>query len=213
MKALIFDTETTGKADFKADPIAPQQPKLVQLGALLVDLSTGRELGSCDLIVYPSSWEIPQEVALIHGVTQQMAEEVGLDLDHVINVFNGMVAPADIIVCHNTAFDTIIMRRAQAMVDLALKRNDIVDPFEGKPIICTMKAATPVVQKRSKRPLHNEDYKWPKLVECMKFFFDEELEGAHNAIVDCRATARVLIELVGRGAIVLPSQLPAAEAA
>lgn len=206
MKALIFDTETTGKADFKADPIAPQQPKLVQLGALLIDLNSGRELASCDLIVYPSSWEIPQEVALIHGISQQMAEEAGLDLDVVVNVFNGLVAAADMVVCHNTAFDTIIMRRAVAMVDLALDGEVGADPFAGKDIICTMKASTPIVKKRSKRPQHNEDYKWPKLAECMKFFFDEELEGAHNAIIDCRATARVLQELVKQGAIVLPSR-------
>ncbi|MBS3648730.1 3'-5' exonuclease [Pseudaminobacter sp. 19-2017] len=209
MKALIFDTETTGKADFKADPIAPQQPKLVQLGALLIDLNTGRELGSADLIVFPSSWDIPQEVALIHGVTQQIAEEVGLDLDHVINVFLGMVNAADMIVCHNTAFDTIVMRRAVAMVQLALEGAVGDDPFGDKSIVCTMKAATPIVKKKGKRPLHNEDYKWPKLAECMKFFFDEELEGAHNAIIDCRATARVLMKLVEQGAIALPSPAPA----
>lgn len=213
MKALIFDTETTGKADFKAPAIAPQQPKLVQLGALLIDLETGRELGSCDLIVYPSSWEIPQEVALIHGVTQQIAEDVGLDLDHVTNVFESMVRAADVVVCHNTAFDTIVMRRAVAMAQIANSGEVGDDPFEGKSIVCTMKASTEVVKKKGKRPLHDKDYKWPKLAECMKFFFDEELEGAHNAIVDCRATARILMELVERGAIVLPNSPLPAEAA
>ena len=34
---LFFDTETTGKADFKSSPDAAHQPRLVQFAALLMD--------------------------------------------------------------------------------------------------------------------------------------------------------------------------------
>jgi DNA polymerase-3 subunit epsilon len=202
MKVLIFDTETTGKANFGKPSVDPVQPKLVQLGAMLVDLESGREYQTADLIVYPSSWEIPQEAALIHGITQQTAKDVGVNLDTAVNIFLDMMISADLVVAHNIAFDQLIMERACAMVDLAMGR-EVENPFAGKTMFCTMKAATPIVKKRSKRPQSNEDYKWPKLVECMEFFFKEGLDGAHNAIVDCKACHRILVEMINRGDITL----------
>jgi DNA polymerase-3 subunit epsilon len=41
--------------------------------------------------------------------------------------------------------------------------------------------------------------KAPTLAECVRFLFDEELEGAHSAMVDCLACARVYRELINRG--------------
>lgn len=203
MKALIFDTETTGLVKFKTSHVSPEQPNLVQLGALLVDLNSGRELAGVDLIVYPSSWEIPQEAALVHGVSQRIAEEVGVNLDTAVNVFRDLVEAADVVVAHNIAFDEVVMERADAMVSLAFGE-EVTDPFQGVPKFCTMKACTPIVKKKSRRPQHAEDYKWPKLSECIEFFFQEELEDAHQAIVDCRATARLLGHLVQEGLVELP---------
>lgn len=204
MLALIFDTETNGKAAFNQPSIDPVQPDLVQLGALLVDLDTGSEYGTMDVIVYPSSWTISQEVAMIHGISQGLAERVGINLDSAINGFLDMVSVADLIVAHNIAFDKLVIERACARVDLAFGREVGVSPFEDKQLFCTMKAATDIVKKKGKRPMHEHDYKWPKLVECMEFFFNEGLAGAHNAIIDCRACARVLVELINRNDGVLP---------
>lgn len=195
MLALVFDTETTGKANFGKPGVDPCQPQLVQLGCLLVDLDTGKEYAAVDLIVFPSSWDIPQEAALIHGVTKQTASRVGVNLDTAVNTFLDLVDVADVVVAHNIAFDKLIMERAVAMVNLA-KGEEVVDPFAGKTMFCTMKAATPIVKKRGRKPLSNEDYKWPKLSECVKHFFAEELENAHSAIVDCRAAARILVTMV-----------------
>lgn len=36
----------------------------------------------------------------------------------------------------------------------------------------------------------------PKLEECIRHFFDEALEGAHDALVDVRACARVHRHLI-----------------
>lgn len=198
MLALIFDTETTGFVKFKEPSVSTAQPSLVQLGMLLVDLESGKEHAAIDLIVYPSSWQVPQEAALVHGISQGIAERVGVNLDTAVNIFLDLVDVADIVVAHNIAFDKVVMERAVAMVNLA-NNEEVIDPFAGKELFCTMKTATPIVKKKSKRPLHAEDYKWPKLAECIQFFFNEELENAHSAIVDCRAAARVLIELVNLG--------------
>lgn len=205
MLALVFDTETTGFVQFKEPGVSPKQPNLVQLGILLVDLTTGREYAGLDLIVYPSSWEVPQEAALVHGVSTQVARKVGVNLDTAVNAFLDLIEVADIIVAHNTAFDKLVMERAVAMVNLA-NGEEVIDPFAGKPLFCTMKAATPIVKKKGRKPLHDKDYKWPKLSECIQFFFQEELENAHSAIVDCRACARILIEMVNKELITLPTE-------
>lgn len=205
MLCLVFDTETSGKAAFKEPSVSPLQPNLVQLGCLLVDLDSGKELAALDLIVFPSSWDIPQEAALIHGVSTGLAKKVGVNLDTAVNTFLDLVDVCDVVVAHNIAFDKIIMERATAMVNLA-QGEEVIDPFAGKPLFCTMRAATPIVKKKSRRPLHDEDYKWPKLSECVEFFFNEELENAHSAIVDCRACARILVKMVENGQISLPTE-------
>jgi len=51
--ALAFDTETTGLPLFKEPSEHPDQPHIVQLAAVLVDLDTRRELASMDVIVKP----------------------------------------------------------------------------------------------------------------------------------------------------------------
>lgn len=200
---LIFDTETTGLAAFKDHHTAPTQPNLAQLGCVLIDTETGKERASLDLIVYPSSWEIPQPAALVHGISTGLAKRVGVNLDSAVNVFLDLVDVADVVVAHNIAFDKIVMRRAVKMVADAVG-DDYVDPFADKALFCTMRATTPIVKKRGKKPLHNADYKWPKLIECIKFFFDEELIDAHSAMADCRATARMLIHLLNEGLVELP---------
>jgi DNA polymerase-3 subunit epsilon len=76
--ALIFDTETTGLPLFEQPSDHPDQPHLVQLGALLVDLDTRRELASVDLIMRPDGWVIGEEVSKIHGITHELAMDVGV---------------------------------------------------------------------------------------------------------------------------------------
>jgi hypothetical protein len=76
--ALVFDTETTGLPLFEQPSDHPDQPHLVQLGALLVDLDTRRELASVDLIVRPDGWVIGEEVSKIHGITHELAMDVGV---------------------------------------------------------------------------------------------------------------------------------------
>jgi DNA polymerase-3 subunit epsilon len=205
MLALVFDTETTGKAAFKEPSVSPVQPNLVQLGMLLVDLSNGKEYAAVDLIVYPSSWEVPQEAALIHGVSTGLAKKAGVNLDTAVNAFLDLVEVADVVVAHNIVFDRLIMERAVAMVNLA-NDEDVIDPFNDKALFCTMRAATPIVKKKGRRPLHENDFKWPKLSECIQHFFNEELENAHSAIVDCRACARILVKLVEDGHVTLPTE-------
>lgn len=195
---LFFDTETTGFVNFNAPAVDPVQPKLAQIGALLMDMQERRELGTVDLIVYPSSWEIPQEAALVHGISTKLAQDAGVNLDSALLALDDMIEVADVVIAHNYSFDKIVVERAFAMVDLANDR-EVRLRFDGKPFFDTMKVATPIVKAKGKRSQHAQDYKWPKLIEAYTFFFGKHFSGAHNAIVDVRACAEIFYRMVDMG--------------
>lgn len=172
-KYLIFDTETTGKADFRAPPDAPHQPRLVQLGATLQD-ETGRELAALNLIVRPEGFEIPTEASNVHGITTAMALEVGLPLLHVIEPFQSLAKLCDAYVCHNADFDMLIIH---------IELDRLLTMMPGRETICTMKRMTPVCQLPGKY----DDFKWPNLQEAHVHCFQKEFVGAHDAMADVRA--------------------------
>ena len=77
MKALIFDSETTGKALWKEPADDPRQPRIVQLGAILYD-DERRVVAEMNLVVRPDGWTVPAEAAAIHGFTTERAGAVRL---------------------------------------------------------------------------------------------------------------------------------------
>jgi DNA polymerase-3 subunit epsilon len=200
MLALIFDTETTGIVKWNAPAVSPEQPNLVQLGALLVDLETRRELQVLDIIIAPDGWTIPVEASNVHGIPQALAEQCGMMLESAVLPFRDLVAAADIVIGHNLKFDKIIMERASAMVDLIFGQpvGNLWTPKNQ--FGCTMLTSTPIVKKpqKSKRPMHSQDFAWPKLKEAHAFFFGEEFDNQHNAMADVRATLKIFYELVDK---------------
>ena len=112
MKALFYDTETTGLPLFSEPSEDPRQPHIVQLAALLVDLDTCKVLSSIDLTVCPTDWEIPEDVVKIHGITNELAHDIGVQEEHAVEVFIQLWETAVVRVGHNEQFDARIMRIA-----------------------------------------------------------------------------------------------------
>ena len=185
MAVLFYDTETTGMANWNADYKDASQPKLVQLAAILRD-DDGVERGSINLIVQPNGWDIPDAAARVHRITTKTADLCGGGLDNAVHIFSDFVDIADEIVAHNAPFDQLIMQHAAHMVALE------GDLFAKKKITCTMRPATGILRIPQRG---GKGLKWPKLEECYQYFFNEKLEGAHDALVDVRACARVYDEL------------------
>lgn len=191
---LFFDTETTGLAKFKLSPKSTAQPRLVQLAALLTNES-GDDLASMNLTIKPDGWEIPEEASAIHGITQELAEQIGVNHGSALGIFNQLSGAADTVVAHNLDFDSLIAESAFHRWQGQWRRPEKQ--------FCTMKAATSICKIPHASPRHPEDWKWPRLEECIRFFFDEELEGAHDAMIDVRACKRVFFELKNK-----PSEEP-----
>jgi DNA polymerase III epsilon subunit-like protein len=175
---LAFDTETTGKADFKKPASHPSQPRLVQLGAILYDKNF-EVRAEANLIVKPDGFEIPKSVSDIHGITTEIANEYGMNERAVLMLFHGMMRKASVLVAHNIEFDTLIMGRAYAA-------QKIDPPVEPNRIFCTMQAMTPIC--KIKGPY---GFKWPNLQEAHQFCFNTQFEDAHDAMADVRACAKI----------------------
>ncbi|MDE2239051.1 MAG: 3'-5' exonuclease [Rhodospirillales bacterium] len=192
---LIYDTETTSLVDFKSPSDAPHQPHIVQFAAILVDPVTRIERASIDLIVKPDGWTIPDDVAAIRGITNEIAMACGVPELTVANLFLALRAKATREVAHNSGFDRRIMRIA--MLRHGMTREE-VEASEAGQNFCTMKAAQPIVNLPPTDRMLAAGFKGPKqpkLAECISHFFNEELTGAHNALVDVRACARLYFHL------------------
>lgn len=176
MNTLIFDCETSGKADFRSPPEAKHQPRIVQLAAILID-AAGEELAQLNVIIRPDGFTIPEEAAAIHGITTEKALACGISEIAATHVFDQMLAIAKVAVAHNLDFDRHMLSRGSAIRATELR----VRGF------CTMRAMTPVC----KLPGNYGDFKWPKLQEAHKHAFGTEFDGAHDALADVRACARV----------------------
>ncbi|MNG85552.1 DNA polymerase III subunit epsilon [compost metagenome] len=73
----VFDTETQGFPQWKLPSDHPDQPHIVDICALLYT-PEGELVDSFEAMVRPDGWSIPNEVSVIHGITNEMALEHGI---------------------------------------------------------------------------------------------------------------------------------------
>lgn len=194
MGLLIFcDTETAGFPNDSLPDDHPAQPPLVQLGLLLIDEDNGAEWATYEAIVRPNGYEIPISASKVHGVTTKVANLVGIPLSCVVPTYVHLRSRARMVVAHNAKFDLAIMRQAIARNGKPVTLQGPNDAF------CTMEASTDICAmpptESMKKWNRGGKFKPPRLMEVYKFFFGEEFDGAHSALADVRACARVFFEL------------------
>ncbi|WNL50688.1 DNA polymerase III alpha subunit [Ruegeria phage RpAliso] len=194
---LIFDTETTGLKKDKLPCTHEKQPMPIQIG-LKLDGENRHERLAMNFMMRPEDrWHMEAKASEITGLNNGLADEYGIHFITGIETFLDCVDNAGILVAHNAAFDITVMRRA-VYVYSQMMGIPYEDPFEDKTLICTMLASLNLVKAKPKR---NGQWKWPRLEECIRFFFNEELDGAHDALIDVRACARVYYELIDEGVL------------
>lgn len=186
---LFFDTETTGFFQDRLPVDHPDQPHIVQLAAELCD-DDGNTVSSFSLII-DNGVHIPVQASNVHGITTERAVQFGVSASAALSMFTHLYQRADIVVAHNIKFD-------RGVVEAAIARHyDRVMPLR-KPLYCTMEAASPIVNLPPTERMLAAGFtkpKPPKLEECIKHFFDEALDGAHDAMVDVAACRRVYFHL------------------
>lgn len=191
--ALVYDTETSGLPLFKDPSDHPGQPHIVQLAAALVDEDTQQTLASMDVTIKPEGWEIPADVAAIHGITTEKALAYGIAEQTAVRMFFALWSKAQVRVAHNEPFDARIIR-------IALKRffPKAAEQWAEGPNYCTVSHSTkicklPPTAKMVAAGRHH--FKTPSLAEAYKALGFGELVGAHSAAVDVEACRKIYFAL------------------
>lgn len=205
---LALDTETCGLPDWRAPSDAPHQPHLVQLAMVLLE-DDFTERAHLSMIIKPEGWIIPQEVTDIHGISQTVAEAVGVPEKLAARLFGSMLYTTGAkAVGHNVSFDLRIMRIALLRAGYTKEQLDSKKPET----FCTMGASTHLVNLPPTAKMLSAGFnkpKAPKLSECIEHFFKEPMVGAHDAMNDCRAALRIFRHLsAAEGRTAIPMKEP-----
>lgn len=196
MKVLCYDTETNGLPLWKEPSEHPGQPRVVQLCAELFDDDTGHVLHAMNFIIKPDGWTIPDDVAAVHGITNEIALAYGLPMRAALPVFLSLWRQADMRCAHNESFD---MR----MVRIEIKRDagfsdDFADKWKAGPAYCTQAKSSPILDlppTAKMLAVGRKHAKSPNLGEAYEFFTGKKLENAHNAAVDVAACKAVYLAI------------------
>jgi len=182
---VVADTETTG---LRADA------EIAQIAFLLFDKDR-KVMGQFKSLIKPDGWVMPPETAAFHGITQEMCEKYGLDVRGVLSVFNGFCARADVLVFHNSQYDV-------GRLQYTMGRTGF--PLAMPRVECTMKLTTDLVGLPPTEKMvaaGRTGNKPPSLKEAHEFFTGQGFDGAHDALADVWACARVYWAYLDRQAV------------
>ncbi|MBB3453934.1 DNA polymerase-3 subunit epsilon [Rhizobium sp. BK313] len=186
---LFFDTETTGFFQDRLPVDHPDQPYIVQLAAELCE-DDGKPISGFSFII-DNGVDIPAQASNVHGITTERAAQFGMSAVSALSAFTHLYQRADLVCAHNIKFD-------RGVIETAIARHyERIMPLR-KPLFCTMEAATPIVNLPPTERMLAAGFnkpKAPKLEECVRHFFNEGLDGAHDAMVDVVGCRRVYFHL------------------
>ena len=194
MIALAYDSETNGRPLFHEPSGDPRQPHIVQLAAVLLDLDTYAEIASLDVIVRPDGWTVPDDVAVIHGITTERASDVGVPARVALDLFLELWSLSQVRIAHNESFDARLVRIALLRHHCADPQADINVRWKNGPAECTMALSTPILKLPPTAKMlaaRRHHHKSANLGEASQFFTGRPLVGAHSAMVDVRACIQV----------------------
>jgi DNA polymerase-3 subunit epsilon len=200
MKAIFYDSETTSLPLWHEPSEHPDQPHIVQLAALLVDLDTRKTLASLDLTIAPLGWEIPEDVVKIHGISTEYARSVGVPEALAVHVFMELWSRADFRVGHNEQFDARIVRCALHRYTALTERAALWKAGRSE---CTQLLATPILKLPPTAKMLAAGFnrhKSANLREAYKHFYGDELVGAHSAIEDAQGCMHVYFAIKAKAA-------------
>ena len=188
---LVYDTETTDLPNFGIAANHPKQARIVQLACVLMD-EAHKEVASFCSLIKPCNWVIQSGAQAAHGISQQECVEKGIGIEVALSVFNEFDRLCDLHIAHNIKFDSFLIKVERELLFGMGKHSD-------KQQFCTMLSMTNICRLPGKYG----KYKWPKLQEVHEYLFHAPFEGAHDALADVRACAKVYKWL--RGELTAPS--------
>jgi DNA polymerase III epsilon subunit-like protein len=207
MTILAVDTETSGLPPKRRNQDVANWPRIVQLSYILYDPEKNVVLKVYDAIIkMKPGFSIPAESTAIHGITNEMSAEQGVDIETALEEFYQDAKDAKLIVAHNMDFDLtaikVEMKRLlmEATIDTLYKYNiriDFLDTIKqcNYNSYCTMQSTIYICNLEVTLKNGDKYKKYPKLSELYKHLFNEEPKNMHNALNDVIATLRCYMML------------------
>ena len=183
MRVLTFDTETTGLPKRYNGAISDSDnwPHIVQLSFILYDLDMQKTIAIHDFIIrLPENIIITQENMNIHGISNEMSRQKGVDIKEALLCMSACLDSTHVLVAHNLEFDA-------NMIAAECNRIGYPNILRIKPFAeyCTMLHSMKLCNiKMISRKTNREIIKFPKLIELYQKLFDEVPNNLHNSLVD-----------------------------
>jgi hypothetical protein len=182
MRALIFDTETTGLIE-PGGPVEAQ-PHIISLTAGVYE--DGELLSSLNTLIRPEGYAISEGASNVNGISQRDAAQRGVSIKTGLSVLCQFVKTAP--VCASFGFETFDAK----MVRVELHRLGIFGQFPpaGVEGYCVKKAATPIC----KVPDEDGGYRAPSLETASLTILKRPITS-RNAMDRLNAVADIFFEL------------------
>jgi DNA polymerase III epsilon subunit family exonuclease len=174
MRAIIFDTETTGLLKKKAAPLNTQ-PSVIEFYGCAVD-HTGEVIDVYETLIKPPE-KIAPIITQITGITNEMLEDAP-PFSFVAPKIKKFLEGGERVVAHNLSFDV-------GMIDNEFER-------------LTQALAWPKVRTCTVEQLEFIKGHRMKLADLYNYFFPGETYGAHRAKADVVALTRIYRECLVR---------------
>lgn len=180
---LFFDCETSGFINKNMGATNPNQAFIMQFACILSN--ENRIYNEFSTLVVAGKRTCNPNAEAVHGISVDECNRGGMNENQIYPIIANNFFTADNLIAHNIDFDLLfvdhLMQRAHKEWNGLYK----------KPKFCTMKESTNLCQL----PGRFGKFKWPKLTELYKFLFEEEMENAHDALADVRATRKCYYRL------------------
>lgn len=207
MKFLVFDTETTGlpKTKFISPSTLNLWPHIVQFSYIIYDSSLNDITESRDCIIkLPENILIPEDSSKIHGITNNISHQKGVNINNVLNDFFYHLKNVDKLIGHNIEFDINMIKIELLRIindkDSFYEKNKLYKQnlhyiLNYKNIICTLKDSINYCNIQSIDKFGKPYLKYPKLIELHEKLFDKSPNNLHNSFNDILVTLRCFMKL------------------
>ena len=183
-KFIVIDTETSGLFDFAKPADAPGQPRMASLAMLFCDAELQLD-HAYHALIRPEGWVMDAETAKLHGLTQEKLAAEGIPVRDALGAYAEAVDWGHAVIAYNAQYDTKILRGE-------FRRAGLADRFETTVNIDCMRPCVGVCKIPKAK---GGGYKFPKLIEAYRHFYQRDPAGQHDALADahaCLAIAQAL---------------------
>jgi DNA polymerase-3 subunit alpha len=168
--------------------------RIIQIAVKIVEYTEGKGIivASHDYIVKPAGFKVAN--AAIHKITQEIADEKGVEFVTVMGKIKDDLLTCDVLVAHNILFDKNVLLSELFRYNL----HDFVVKINSMKEFCTSRNCDGITNLRCSYGL-----KQPKLVELYKFLFKSEPKNLHNAMDDVNTTIDCFNEMLRREMLIM----------